>query len=300
MTSPNPYTAAEYDWTVDSRPRWERVLSAGFHHLALTMADTSIAATMKYAGALGGWAQRLSRTGPTARAVRSLFSDMPPGRAAQVAQEIAAGRFRNQVAIAVARSRGPDALWGLLTPGAARTCAEVRHRESRLFVTWHVGAMFGVGMALRGAGLRLLVIRDLPLQTIEQRAAALKGAIDELRAGTAVLAVPDGPGGTHAGSVTCLGRDIVLRRGAFMLARVTGVPVTPIVASWGPDGEIGIDVGPALPVPSGPGARAIESAHAAAAARWLEDYLTRAPGQIWLSTLSLLRQAPISTASVSR
>jgi lauroyl/myristoyl acyltransferase len=159
-----------------------------------------------------------------------------------------------------------------------------------------VGAFHGIRAALASIKRAELVMRDMPMHDAASRAAALKRAVDHVKDGGIVVATIDGPGGSSTGEVTCLGRRIVLRRGPFVLTRLTRAPLIPVVCAWTPRGQIEVRHGPPIdpawdPALAGTG---LETAMAARIASWLDGYLRDEPQEIWLSTLRHFLAAPLA------
>jgi lauroyl/myristoyl acyltransferase len=102
--------------------------------------------------------------------------------------------------------------------------------------------------------------------------------------------------------VECLGRRIILRRGPFMLARVTGAPLIPIVAQWEPDGHICVRAARPLDCRSSASGTAASSDGELCrrAAQWLGEYLVTEPDQIWLWTLRNFLEAPLAPGPAGR
>ena len=249
----------------------------------------------------------LNVTGPTPEQVTELFGDKVTLAAHEIAWRSAALRFKNHAALALMQKKGLDALAARVSPDCAEPPAHLVSAKAAILLTCHVGVHNGVSAALRRWGLDAFA---LPLQGVDQpqrRTMALRTAIDVLRGGGRVLAVMDGPFGSHSAPVDCLGRRIVLRRGIFALARLTGAAILPAVARWNQHGEIEPFIDAAQPVPVGsnpsgpvaPSAEEYEGQLAAAAAQWLERYLIANPGEAWPYTIAnLLQAAPTTTETV--
>jgi hypothetical protein len=166
----------------------------------------------------------------------------------------------------------------------------------------------------------------------QQRAAVFERALDHLGRGGFVAAALDLPAGRGLAG-DCLGRRLALARGPFALARLAAaprapipprapivpmalmtpivptirivptiptIPIIPIVGRWR-GGEVEVALGrPLAPGAAGcaappaiDGIPAEESALAAAAARWLEEYLAASPAELGLGLLrELLASAP--------
>jgi hypothetical protein len=225
--------------------------------------------------------------GPSPAEVGALYDWLPPGRCARVARDISALRMKNRAAIAIVERGGLDRLATLVqwpSPRAVRDLFD----GGAVVAACHVGAFFGIRAAVRQSGRQALVLADLPMSGVAARTAALKRAIDWVRDGGLVVATLDGPGGTSTDEVDCLGRRIVLRRGPFVLARVTGAPLVPLVCAWTPGAGIEMRVSAAILRPTddeAQGPAAFEATMAARTAAWMDAYLRAEPQEIWLYTL---------------
>lgn len=247
------------------------------------------------AAVLGQARNRLSRRWPSPEQVRSLFPHLDPSAAARIAGKIGGLEARNRVLVAGIRRVGLEPVRPLVR------CPEgfAALRPPLLLGTFHVGALHALGPALERLPGPVLALRHGPLfvprpplevATTEgdeqSRAALFHRALLHLdRGGFVALALDVAQGA--ALQVTCLGRPLALARGPFALARLTGVPLVPLVARWR-SGEVEILLGDPLASPGqDAGPEAWEGALAASAARWLERYLLAAPGELGLG---LLRQ----------
>jgi hypothetical protein len=118
----------------------------------------------------------------------------------------------------------------------------------------------------------------------QSRAALFHRALVHLDRGGFVALALDAVQGS-ALRVSCLSRPLALARGPFALARLTGVPLVPLVARWR-SGRVEVLLGETLAPPGQEaGTEAWESALAASAARWLESYLLASPGELGLGLL---------------
>jgi len=290
----NPLMESAADQWFEPGPAWWQRLCRQYDDLTLALARVHLRGALGLLDLCGRTAHRAGLHGPSLTELSALCDWLSPVEAARVAREIAALRFRNRAAIALVHGGRIAQLAGLVRWPADQACREVFVRDGgRVIVTWHVGAMYGIRAALHSLGKPVLNLRDLPLRDFNERARALKKAVDHLRAGGLVTAMLDGPGGTSTSSVTCLRRRIVFRRGPFVLGRMTGAPLIPVVCNWTRDGRIAVRT--ASPLESSVRAitaPAIEDALAASAAAWLDQYLRAQPHQLWLYTLRNFTAAP--------
>ena len=163
-------------------------------------------------------------------------------------------------------------------------------RPPLIVVTFHVGPLLALGAALESSlGSVFAPVeqrRDgdteahrerLRLQTFYDAAQVLRGG------GCVVMALD--PQDAVWIRVPFFGRTASLARGAFALSRMTGAPIVPVVTRWR-GSRVELVSGDPLDAPDGPDG---EHAHAAAVARWLEDYLRTNPEEISLRILEWIR-----------
>lgn len=250
---------------------------------------------LSLAAGLGRLRNRLSRRWPGPEQIRVLFPQLDGRAAARVAWSVGGLEARNRLAVECIRRAGLEPLRPLVrTSGSFATL-----RPPLILGTFHAGAVHALGPALERLPAPVLALRQGPLfvprpplevATTEgddqSRAALFHRAIEHLgRGGFVAMALDIAPGpGLQA---ACLGRPLVLARGPFALARLTGAPVVPLVGRWR-GSEVEIVTGEAL-VPETPdsaaGPEAWEIALAASAARCLERYLLASPAEISLGLL---------------
>jgi hypothetical protein len=260
------------------------------------LARKDLRRALRVAGALGQVRNRLSRRWPAPDQVRSLFPHCDRSTAAEVAWNIGGLEARNRFLVATIQRSGLEPVRPLVRLPASWAAL----RSPVLLGTFHVGAMHALGPALEQLPGPVLALRHGPLfvprpplevATTEgdeqSRAALFHRALEHLSRGGFVALALDVVQGS-ALRVPCLGRPLVLARGPFALARITGVPLVPLVARWQPGG-IEILLGEALATPGQEaGTEAWEGALAASAARWLEGYLLASPGELGLGLLRKL------------
>jgi hypothetical protein len=253
------------------------------------------AATVRSLDMAGRAAHAAGLLGPRAHDVAALFPWLDTATQARVARRIATLPVKNRAAIAFVEHGGGMRRVAMLLDWQADHGgnAILRPGAGTVILACHVGAFFGIRAALHAAGRDALTLRELPLDTAADRAAALKRGLECLQRGGLVVASMDGPGGTSTGEVECLERSIVLRRGPFALARLARAPLVPVACAWTEAGRIDVRVGNALDVASvGASPGEIETRMAAAAARWLDRYLRADPHELWPSTLTYFLAAP--------
>jgi hypothetical protein len=298
MPTVNPLLPTDRDRWFEPGPAWWRAVCATFDRVGVALAMTDTPAAVRLAGLLGRLARAGRLQGPSCEAVSLLFDQLPPPSALHVAREIAALRFKNRLATALVVRGHLDKLAAIVRSSAGVDQLQALAAAARpaLVAAWHIGATFGVSAALHGVGLEALLLRDLPLADASARARALARAVEHIRHGHLLIATPDGPGGTSTGPTTCLNRIVALRRGPFMLARVTGVPVLPAAARWEPDGRISVEIGRPLVAPHDVTPRGAENLLANEAARWLDAYLRNRPQEVSAYILSNFLETPTAAA----
>lgn len=211
----------------------------------------------------------------------ALFRDLTPPEVALAHRRAGWREVKWRVLNLLARRRGAGAVdpyvqfadgWPKAAEGAA------------ILGTWHAGVPELVGIAAARLGPPVLSLRsaarlfDLPGARLfvvggqpEHRAMGLKVAVEHLRAGGLVALALDGPG--PAETLPCLGRPLRVTRGALELARWSGAPLLPLIASGsGPGPSVRVHFGPELALEAGKPRDA--------AARWLEAFLLRNPGEV--------------------
>lgn len=246
---------------------------------------------------LGQLRNRLSRRWPSPEQIQTLFPALDRRAAARVAWRIGGLEARNRVLVDCIRRAGIGPMRSLVRTSAA---ALSTLRPPLLLGTFHVGAVQALGPALARLPGPVLALRHGPLYTAgspleivttegdeQRRAAAFHRALTHLHGGGCVVLALDVVPGTGL-RVPCLGRTVELARGPFALARITGVPLVPLVARWRRSGvEIltGEPLDSKLALDPAVDPTVWESALAAAAARWLERYLQDAPAELGLGLL---------------
>ncbi len=272
---------------------WQRLYRLVYDRTAVVLLGRGLASGVRRLGWMGYVLHVYGCQQPSRHDVATLFPALCSREATRVARQSAAFRFRNRAAIASFRAHGLTRLARLVTDECAGAPPPViaQRTGGLLLLTFHIGAQFGVAAAATRWGVPVLTMRILPTDDANARARMLKQAVDTVQAGGVVSMAADGPGGASCEPVGCLGRQIVLRRGPLVLARMTGVPVVPIVAQWTSDGQIAARAGAPL-VGAHRDGQAREQALAAAAASWFEQHLLEHPGDIWPYTLRNLLGAP--------
>lgn len=291
----NPLVRHDEDRWPDAGPAWKQTLRAVFDATTRGLARVNVPGALAMLDTMGRAANMATVLGPSASDVGMLFDWLSPDARAGTARSIAALHLKNRAAIALVQGGRTDALASLVRwADDDRRAALLGGTRGTLIVACHVGAFFGIRAALHHTARPVFMMRDVTMPDAASRASALKRAVDSLRAGELVVATLDGPGGTSTQDVACLGRRIVLRRGPFTLARLTGSPIVPIVCAWTRRHSIEIRVAPTIERPEGEnlGPADVEDDMAARTAQWLDAYLRACPEEIWPSTLRNYLSAP--------
>lgn len=245
----NPLVSTAHDdrW-YDKETRCQRGYRLVYDRTAVALLGRGLASGVRQLGWMGYVLHACGCQPPSRHDVAALFPALSSREATRVARQIAALRFMNRAAVASRRAHGLTQLARLVKDDCAGTPPPVivQRTGGLILLVFHIGAQFGVAAAASRWGVPALRMRDLPLDDVDARARALKHAVDTVRAGGVVAAVVDGPGGASCDPVVCLGRQIVLRLGSFVIARVTGAPVVPVVARWTAAGQIAAWVGSPL------------------------------------------------------
>jgi len=256
------------------------------------LARRDLQRALSTAAALGQVRNRLSRRWPDPEQVRSLFPHLDRSTAARIAWSIGGLEARSRLLVTMIQGRGLEPVRPLVRLPESWTTL----RPPLILGMFHVGAIQALGLALEQLPGPVLALRHgalfasrppLELATTEgneqSRAALFHRALAYLgRGGFVALAldVAQGP----ALRVSCLGRPLMLARGPFALARITGAPLVPLVARWR-SGGIEILLGETLAASGHEEPEAWEGSLAASAARWLESYLLASPGELGLGLL---------------
>jgi hypothetical protein len=158
--------------------------------------------------------------------------------------------------------------------------------QPAIVVSWHLGSVPLGQAAFMKAGMPHLALERhhgigerhvfaFPAGDRAAGAVALKRAIEHLRSGGIVRLMMDGDG--PALRVPCLGRMIMIARGAVSLARVSGAPLFPMASRWDRAAGCGVvELGAPIAAPTGRRRPAdVEQAIGVAALRWLDGHLQR-------------------------
>ena len=270
-----------------------RALFDGVEQILPNLVTVPSRSVLTFAGLIGRSRQRLSGRWPEAREVTSLFPEIANEQAERMAQTIAAHEAMNRLVTGIVRS--PERR--RLEPFISINTSTIDSLPPRaILATFHVGTIYALGLALERLPKPVLALRhghlhrtDPPLELVttegglRTRAAAFRRSVAHLRKDGYVLIAADVRSESSL-RVTCLGKPLSLARGPFALARITGVPIVPLVARWSGQ-TIEIVTGEPLQPEASAG---VEASLAAAAGEWLERYLSERPSDIGLGLLRTL------------
>lgn len=291
----NPLVHHDEEQPFDTGPASRHDLRRRYDAITRRLARAHLPSTFALLDVAGRAANVLSLDGPSSSDVAALYGARSRWQLGRIARGITALHLKNRASIALVQSgRIADLAARVRWPDESARRTLLDGQTGVLVAACHVGAFFGIRAALHGAARPVFMMRDLTLLDAASRAAALKRAVDALRAGEVVVGTLDGPGGASTREVTCLGRRIVLRRGAFTLARITGAPVVPVVCAWTPRQHIEMRVAPPIARPDRQDLNGteFEDDMAMRTAAWIDAYLRAHPQEIWPSTLRYYLAAP--------
>jgi len=231
-----------------------------------------------------------------------------PGGPARAAREMRATRVTCYHLDARIRRRGASWLGARLRPPDRGAIDGLRAGgRGLLLVAWHAGVVGAIAPALARVGVEALVllharrpeaspgIEQVELRAADGSAAALKRAVDRLRAGGVVVYAVDVPWEdreTAIGPFPLLGRAAPLKPGASLMARLGRAAVAPVTARWtGRTVEVDVHapiVGTAPPDCAAGADRAVDGA---VCVFW-DGYLRAHPGELWVESLRAIARAP--------
>lgn len=269
------------------RARFSRILSMGLGWLAAFSPRVAFVAAGTLAALLSVVARR-----PTRARLRSLLPHLSHTDTGRVLRRLWTTYARTLLLMGWTRCGGRTSIQALVRENEAVR----RLRPPMIVSTFHIGPTLGLSVLPDRLQGETLVLRgsqfptdgharhtvNLIEGTDQQRAATFHRAIEHLRQNGFVVLALD-PHEAHRIAAPFLGRTLQLARGPFAMARITRVPIVPLVARW-TGTEIELIVGDPLPVLDD------EQALAAAAAQWLESYLRESPGELSGRILELMRE----------
>jgi lauroyl/myristoyl acyltransferase len=246
---------------------------------------------------------------PSAADVGSLLPDLPPRRLRRIAREIRAHTFKNVDLVTVLNHAGLESIFPVVRCRGGDFLREMHARgQPAILISWHIGAHFytivaglhrlGVPAHFLGQdfGKRLPPGFGIlpPGKTLMDRALSVRRALQHLRQGGALVIALDGADGDSTFQASFMGRQVCLRRGPALLARLSGAPLIPIIQSWESwSGAVTLEIHKPLPHAHFSGDKdSFDSALLTAAMSWFEAYLRASPERLSLGKLDTLLSAP--------
>jgi lauroyl/myristoyl acyltransferase len=253
----------------------------------------------------------------TVQVIDALLGPLPLPAKAEIARQVATTDLRNRCLNRLVPLVSLGSLAHLIRCVDVRSLEEARAgNKGALVISWHHGARAAVGPALHQLGMRALLfarrswqptvapdsgpdaarIDFLAVGEPRDRVMHLKRALEYLEGGGLVSIVVDGGQGTAALEIPFVGRRLSLRRGPAVLARLTGAPMIPVVATWASDGAIEFRSFEPLPVPPPGGLDAQEWDRVALteAVRFFEKVIHATPGQLRAGFVRKYWRAPVT------
>jgi hypothetical protein len=294
--------AATLDVTVraSGETAWKRWLKPAYHQMLIRHPSLFFA----LAGIRSHFPVCRSPHTPSLEEVASLWKDLPLWRQRQVARRIGAIEFLNRELFGLVQHCGIAEVAPLVRcQGAERLLDLHARKQPAILIGWHFRTFcYLVLSALHRLEIPALVIGFLPKETppgfvllppshgdSTQRAALLKRTLEHLHNGGLVYTCIDPAIGVGTTSVSFLGRQLQLRRGAAVLSRLSGAPLIPVSPMWNSLGSgVTVTVHDPLPSPDCPpqAGVAFDDAMMAIAARWFEGYMQRAPEELSIDRLT--------------
>lgn len=217
-------------------------------------------------GAFGATCRKLLGNTSLADFVKSIFPGIPDEQIPGVTREMALCAIRNTCWPQLLSLPGE---WHVkvrcLNPVRAQALRE--RKGPAIIAFWHHGATHMVSLGLQTIGVPAVVIgafmpggwfkrtvspdmKFVLSGDARQSAVALKMALDRLKQGGAVAVAVDGSSGPGSIEVPFMGRKFPIARGMAVLARLTGAPIIPALATWiGKDWSIDFRIYEALSLP---------------------------------------------------
>jgi hypothetical protein len=212
------------------------------------------------------------------RELRTLFPHLSPGDARKAMKRLWIAEARNLLLLRSARLGSWSPVHALL----GETTRIAALRPPLILATFHAGAAPCIGAVSKLLPGSCHSITAAAGRSEEHRIRSVYDAVQRLRQGDFVLIAVDGQLGTGF-EAPCLGRSLPLARGALAIARISGVPIVPILMRWE-----GKRAEPVIGEPIAVTAEG-ESAAAAGLGRWLEEQLLRSPETIGAHLLRRFR-----------
>lgn len=223
----------------------------------------------------------------------SLLPHVPESARAGIVRRSRAEAMRSIVLVETVRHYGLGPVRKLVPPNDAMAAL----RPPLIVGVFHMGPVMALATAVEQLRGNVLILRrsTLPLERVpsitietaigdeQRRALAFHRALERLRAGEFVIMALD-PEHAFRLPVPCLGRTLQLARGPFALARISGVPMVPVIPRWR-----GTEVELVVGEPFAGTGDDYERSLAESAGRYLERYLLEHPEELSARIVQLLK-----------
>lgn len=271
---------------------------------------------------------------PTPQEVAEVLSPFGiPADAKLIAREIALQDRMNNAVLAVNHAHGSESVLGLIDSASLARIEELMQSPAATIILgWrHVGPPVVLAAAIRNlnahgrsalvgglferhptSGAARQESLETPSRPLENpsekmrsdvsRTAGLWQLVQHLKSGGIVGMQANDPKGTTL-DVPCAGRTLQFGRGPFVLARLTGAPIVPIMKRWTSSHQVAFVVGPPLRPVEETGHADVEYDRrlAIAAARWIESRIRETPDALRPAAIAgLLAARPISSNGAGR
>lgn len=259
---------------------------------------------------IGRLANQLGLFGPIETQILGLFREMERSSALRAARAVSAQEFKNRAVETF------QAHWGIepLAPYVIWRNSDIlsrfrKRRQPIIMTSAHFGPLECIGAGLYQIDMPTMIFKaHKPCHkyppgfsahsTFSEKSrltALLKLGFEHVRAGGNIFLTLEG-WGNKGHRAPFLGRLIHYKRGALALARMTRVPLVPIVARWLPDGRLELEAHEPMPTPADTMNSAdYEISLLHTTVRYLEGILKGEPESIRLKQLKMfLRQPPIT------
>ena len=248
----------------------------------------------------------------TAADLERLLEPIVQGDPGKITREICATVARNRVLSRLVLHAGHDAVAPLLTAASLERIQRLNDTGRPAIIgAIHSGPVLAITSALHLLGIPATVLtivrhhyRETPLEIVSILQADLDAigsshlqsaalCRQRLKSGGLVFIPLDGTG-KEVVEVSLLGRRLVLPAGAAVLSAMTGAPIVPVEAKWTPGSEIELVVGEPFFAPGGEPPRDAEYSLIRQVMEHFDRSLRADPGQLNLTLLDQLLQAPVS------
>jgi len=277
------------------RPAWFRAVVGACDAVTRQMPATGV----RLAEAAGWLCHAGHLWGAAPSEVSAVFPWLPDAGAARLARRLAAQDLKCRAYDRLLYSGGVEAAASLLSrPHLARLEQRLADPGGQVLLDVHTGPISATSAALFLLGRTALIVRKSGRTTgvrglevvglegdDQHRAQVLRRGVEYLRRGHAVVLAADGWEGAATEPVACCGRLVRFRRGAFVMARLSGASILPLYFRWGDGGRIEVEAAEPIRAATGGDAVRQETEMATKVARWLEGRLLGRPDDLSLSLL---------------